>query len=249
MIRDVANGRTLLTDEVIEKLLQLIQERGLKQGDRLPTEAELTELFGVSRIVVRESVKALSFFGLLNTKTRRGTVIGALDMERLGRCLSFQMGISRYPRREILEARTTIEVGHLELVSRNLNDAGIAGLMGAVEGCEAAARAHDPDAFTEHDRALHSQLLEIGGNPILVTFCTLLKQYFRPAASHACKVGDMPAVAREHRGIVEALRDGNLLLAQGLLLKHLQRAAASEASAPEAGRSAAAQTVSTEGAR
>jgi GntR family transcriptional regulator, transcriptional repressor for pyruvate dehydrogenase complex len=222
MIVASPQSRTLLTDEVVEHILNLIQDRGLTQGDRLPTEAEMTELFGVSRVVVRESIKALSFLGLLETRTRRGSVVGQLDVGRLGRCLSFQMGIGRYPRRDILDARITIEVGHLDMVVRNLDAAGVKLLMDAVEGCEASARVLDAASFTEYDRLLHTRLLEIGGNPILMTFCTLLKQYFRPE-SQACRDSEMAVVAQEHRAIVEGLRDGNLLLAQGMLLRHLQR--------------------------
>jgi GntR family transcriptional regulator, transcriptional repressor for pyruvate dehydrogenase complex len=226
MIAGAANGRTLLTDEVIEKLLEFIRDRGLGIGDRLPTEAELTGMFGVSRIVIRESIKALSFLGLLDTRPRRGTVVGALDVERLGRCLSFQMGITRYPRQAILEARRTIEVSHLELVAEHLTAGGIESLMAEVLACETCARNADFDGFSAHDERLHEILLEIGGNPILLTFCTLLKQYFTAQGAHDDFTReDMLDAAREHRQVVEALRDHNIRLAKGTLLKHLAHAA------------------------
>src|SRR6201993_3742895 len=45
------------------------------EGTRLPGDAELTATFGVSRPVLRESVKTLVAKGLLSTKARGGTVV------------------------------------------------------------------------------------------------------------------------------------------------------------------------------
>src|SRR5215471_11013484 len=53
------------------------------EGARLPGDAELTTMFGVSRPVLRESVKTLVAKGLLSTKARVGTVVrerGAWNM-------------------------------------------------------------------------------------------------------------------------------------------------------------------------
>ena len=53
------------------------------EGGRLPGDAELTAMFGVSRPVLRESVKTLVAKGLLSTKARVGTVVrerGAWNM-------------------------------------------------------------------------------------------------------------------------------------------------------------------------
>src|ERR1700760_1345174 len=45
------------------------------EGTRLPGDAEMIAMFGVSRPVLRESVKTLVAKGLLTTKARVGTVV------------------------------------------------------------------------------------------------------------------------------------------------------------------------------
>ncbi|MCF7837847.1 MAG: FCD domain-containing protein [Candidatus Marinimicrobia bacterium] len=212
-----------MTDQVTEKIRNLIIDQGLTEGDRLPTELELTQMFGVSRIVVREAIKSLSFLGILDTKPRRGTVVGALDMERLGRCLSFHGAVTNYPRSEILEARIAIEVSHLELVAERLTEDATARLMKQVERLEHAAEHNDAHEFKRRDSAYHRMLLEIGGNPILMTFCDLLKQYFRDDAPLHMSQAELFVVVQEHRMIVEALQEKNLPLAQGMLKRHLSR--------------------------
>ena len=48
-----------LSDKVADMMLETILSKRLNVGDRLPSERELGEQFGVSRTVVREAVRAL----------------------------------------------------------------------------------------------------------------------------------------------------------------------------------------------
>src|SRR5258708_7964219 len=100
----------LSSDAVIERLKRLIAERGLRIGDRLPTENRLAEDFGVSRVTVREATKALRFLGILRSAPRRGLTVGNLDFVQLRRCLDFHLHITAYPREQLLRARMIIEM-------------------------------------------------------------------------------------------------------------------------------------------
>src|SRR5215218_10120787 len=71
--------------QVRDALLRTIDERGLRPGDQLPTEAEVTELFGVSRSTVREALRLLERDGVIRTEHGRGRFLaagGALRVER-----------------------------------------------------------------------------------------------------------------------------------------------------------------------
>jgi GntR family transcriptional regulator, transcriptional repressor for pyruvate dehydrogenase complex len=217
------NGKGLLTDQITQRIQNLIIERNLGEGDRLPTEAELTAMFGVSRIVVREAIKSLSFLGMLDTRPRRGTVVGTLDMERLGRCLSFHGAVSSYPRPTILEARIVLEVGHLDLAVKAMDGPMAGRLLELADKGLAEAGAGDTKGFADTDNAFHALLLETGGNPILMTFCDVLKKYFGHDMDKGCSRESMRIAAQEHRLIVEALQEGNLTLAKGMMQRHLGR--------------------------
>ena len=74
-----------LPEQVRDRLLQAIVERGLRPGDQLPTEAEVTALFGVSRSTVREALRLLERDGLVRTEHGRGRFLapaGSLRVER-----------------------------------------------------------------------------------------------------------------------------------------------------------------------
>src|ERR1700712_5888528 len=54
-------------ETVVNSILELIEARGLGPGDTLPTERELSEVFGVSRSVLRQAFGILEDRGLINT--------------------------------------------------------------------------------------------------------------------------------------------------------------------------------------
>jgi len=60
---------------VVNQLIQLINENKLKVGDRLPSERDLSETFGISRGVLRESIRALEIAGIIDAKSGSGNYI------------------------------------------------------------------------------------------------------------------------------------------------------------------------------
>jgi GntR family transcriptional repressor for pyruvate dehydrogenase complex len=60
---------------VVDQLIQLINENKLKVGDRLPSERDLSESLGVSRGVLRESLRALEIAGIIEAKSGSGNYI------------------------------------------------------------------------------------------------------------------------------------------------------------------------------
>ncbi|MEG1456438.1 MAG: GntR family transcriptional regulator, partial [Comamonas sp.] len=64
-----------LADHVVEKLLALVQARGIQPGQRLPAERQLATELGVSRTSVREAIQKLISQGVLATRRGAGTYV------------------------------------------------------------------------------------------------------------------------------------------------------------------------------
>src|SRR5258706_4904525 len=60
---------TTLANRVSKQLEELIVERRLQPGDRLPAERELARQFGVSRTVIREAVRSLAAKAMIEVKS------------------------------------------------------------------------------------------------------------------------------------------------------------------------------------
>src|SRR5690606_15300050 len=64
-----------LSERVADVLQDMILRGEAKPGDRLPSERELAELFGVSRTVIREAVRRLAGRGLVEAQSGSGIVV------------------------------------------------------------------------------------------------------------------------------------------------------------------------------
>ncbi len=60
---------------IVEQIIRLIKEGNLKQGDRLPSERRLAEIFKVSRHPVREAIRTLEEQGGLVSRLGSGTFV------------------------------------------------------------------------------------------------------------------------------------------------------------------------------
>ncbi|MEO8907405.1 MAG: GntR family transcriptional regulator [Microbacteriaceae bacterium] len=74
-----------IVDQVRLDIRKLVEDRNLRPGDRLPTEAEIAQLYGVARSTVREALKRLEHEGLFHAVQGNGrflSAIGSLSVER-----------------------------------------------------------------------------------------------------------------------------------------------------------------------
>jgi DNA-binding FadR family transcriptional regulator len=72
-----------LADRAYTRIVQIINADGLKNGDRLPSEARLAEMFGMSRTVVREALVRLAADGITEARRGAGSFVKRRPSERL----------------------------------------------------------------------------------------------------------------------------------------------------------------------
>ena len=83
-------------DTVVNQIRALIADEGLKVGDSLPTERELCSLFNASRNTVREAMRIVKAYGLVEVRQKIGATIIDNRMSRAFELFSFNtMEVSR----------------------------------------------------------------------------------------------------------------------------------------------------------
>lgn len=222
--------RKQLSDLIAMKIKDYIVENGLKVGDRLPTEQELADRFGVSRVSIREATKALGFLGIINAAPRRGLTISNLNMERITQFLGFHFAINDYPLDQLKEARIAVEHGGFRrTIQRMQEDPEIYRCLdGNCLNAKQAAEEGRFGEFVELDREFHRELLFASGLEPLIAFHDLIQVFFQhymidhPDAQRAIGMGWRDILC-EHQAIIDHLRDGNIRAAEDSLFQHFQR--------------------------
>jgi GntR family transcriptional repressor for pyruvate dehydrogenase complex len=204
-----------LRNAVVARLKSYIASRGLKPGDRLPTEEELAKRFGVSRVSVREAIQPLRYLGILRSAPRRGLTVGTMEVERLGECLDFHALIETYPAEQLLRAREAMEVGAIPHAIAALRDE--PGLYERLKAITEDPRLiTDADAYIDADIAFHRELMAATNIGPLAFFDRLLEAFFRRFRERAAGPGPDSRVqgVRHHRRILDALRSGDPAVAE-----------------------------------
>jgi len=148
-----------------------------KPGSRLPSVEEMYELFGVSRVVVREVIKTLTAKGLVVSRTKVGTLVtdaaswNWLDADVLD--WRFSAGLDRTFLDQITEMRQAVEPMGAMLAARNRTRHDIARLRACLEAMRAAEG--DDRRFPEADLAYHLAIGDASGNPLMRSFGAVIK--------------------------------------------------------------------------
>ncbi len=212
--------RRNLSEQVAERIKEYILDHGLKPGDRLPTEHDLADRFGVSRISIREATKALAFIGIINAAPRRGLSVGQVNMHRVSEFLGFHLAINNYPPVQLIETRIVIETGGLPHAAKRM--ASQPELYERLCDLNAQLRVTKKlEAWIALDIAFHRELLDASGLKPLVAFNDLLDLFFR-RFRESVKKAEWAAGVEGHQRLIDALRDGELSLACDELREHIE---------------------------
>jgi len=217
-----------LPDEIAAAINGQVQRGELQPGDRLPSERELCERFGVSRSVVREALSQLKSDGII--EARRGS--GAYVLERDQR-QSFRMQDVAIDERDslelVMELIVTVEVAATRLAAMRRSADDLKMIRRALIGMEyeiANDRLGD-----EQDFAFHQAIVEATHNPHFVALSSHLEQGARRVIRQARTntkvrhVEMIEAVQEEHQAIFDAIKAGDPDAAALAAETHLKNAA------------------------
>jgi GntR family transcriptional regulator, transcriptional repressor for pyruvate dehydrogenase complex len=148
-----------LSDLIIKKVRDYIKDNNLKVGDWLPTEQEIVELFGVSRMVVCEANKVLDFIGIIKATPGAGFTVGPFNMERVSEILRFHFLIGGYPEDSLLKTRMVLEIGSLQYAMATISsNKKLFDKLLAL--CDQLEQAKAPQEFIKNDLAFHRTIVK-----------------------------------------------------------------------------------------
>jgi DNA-binding GntR family transcriptional regulator len=193
-----------LPGHVQDVLLEAILSRVLVPGVGLLID-EIADHFGISKIPVREAIKALEVAGWLDSQPRRGTYVRPLSREELEQVFEMRRVLEPYAARKAAERRTEAQLAELkELITI---------------GNKAIERKDVVETSRVNSR-FHTVIAEACGNDILAATLTDLSARIRRYYVDLDWRKRCESFS-DHRRIFEALRDGDGDLAEKLTVLHI----------------------------
>lgn len=219
------NGETL-AKQALKAIRNYILTNSLQPGDRLPSERELALTLGVSRVTVREAIRALESVGAVSRKPKRGTVLQAPDVGLLGEVSQLLMLRSTNDLAELFVARRVIELAVAPLAAANATEDDIL----RMEEANAAmlAEIESGKVSLVSDMQFHQALIEAAHNKFLSQMGALVQEFFREIKLFGPPEEDRIGVA-VHREIIEAVKAHDAGRVDRLMKRHLDTYIVSEA--------------------
>ena len=189
-----------IRDALIEKILS----GELSPGTRLK-DNEVAKMFGTSATPVREAVRELEKYGLVEILPYRGCQVKRLDAQEL---------------REIYEVRIALEELAVRRCAEHATEAQLLALEALADEYEVALIDGDMRSAIETGSDFHNLLVEASGNRTLIEMHRglhnriLLTRRIEPLPGRLPQSGD-------HRAIVDALRRHDADKAASLLAHHI----------------------------
>jgi GntR family transcriptional repressor for pyruvate dehydrogenase complex len=218
---------TTLSEAIARQMMALIAEGRLKPGDRLPTEVELMQQFNVGRSTLREALKSLAVFGLIETRRGAGTFVSENYTEFLGDRLKWAAIFGERELRHIIEVRRALEAQTAALAAERATPEQQRKLA---ELLDQLITADDPDQASEYDTAFHVTVAEASHNPLLHNLVLSVRNLIRDIIRIGyVKQGDRLVTAEEnslqHGPILDAIRARQPEAARQAMLDHLDYSA------------------------
>ena len=214
-----------LVETVREGLRAEIASEGVKAGDRLPSEARLTERFGVSRTVVREAIASLRADGLVAARQGAGVFVlepspapvqpfQSVDPDRISHMI------------ELLELRATVEIEAARLAAIRRSPAQEEEILQRMHAIEALTA--DGAPTTEADFAYHLAIADATNNPRFGEFLRIMGRSMIPRVAlqkdgtERSDPAYLAQIAAEHRAIADAISNRDDAAASEAMRTHLK---------------------------
>ncbi len=203
-----------LSKQIAEQLRAAIVSGQFKIGERLPTEDELAQRYGVSRPSVREALKRLAAQNLVRAK--RGPSGGNFVVkpsfgdlaESLSGAATLLVGMGALDIEEIMEARRTLQGSCLALAVNHATAQHIENIEIALQ------RQQDPkisdEAFCQADVAFHRALVDATDNGMLrFVMYTVIEALIPVTNMVVTVVRERSDIISLHRQMLDHLKQGN----------------------------------------
>jgi GntR family transcriptional regulator, transcriptional repressor for pyruvate dehydrogenase complex len=220
-------GRRTLVDHLVDGLLDDILDGRLKPHDALPPESDIAKIYDVSRLTVREALKALRAQNILYVKAGRGTFVNPAEnwtgLDAIIKAASHGNADDQVSR-GLIEVRRMVETGASALAAKRHSPEHIESMRQAIAAMKRFHESGDLDGFVAADIEFHDAVLKASGNPFVRALLAQLGQSLYRARRETSAVPEIQAHAIVfHQRVLDSILTGDPELARRVMDEHMDQ--------------------------
>lgn len=215
-------------EDVIFQIQETILQGSLKEGDRLPSERNLREIFKVSRGTLREALRVLEQKGLITIRTgvQGGAIICPVNTKLMRESLELLLRHQKISLRELAEFREEVEGLVAAKAAQKAKKADLQEMETFLEIIKKNLNVNEPNwkEIREEDNKFHLFLARIAGNrvfeSILYTVYDNINRYFDQFLPGDVRI--LKKIYQDLYKIKEAIKERNSTKASDLVRRHIR---------------------------
>jgi GntR family transcriptional repressor for pyruvate dehydrogenase complex len=212
--------RISISEQVFQQLRDSILSGEWKVNEKIPSENELTELFGVSRVTIRQALQKLTAIGLITTKMGEGSFVAELKVGMVMNQMIPAIYLNENSLNEILEFRRCIEGKVAELATEKATAEEIEQLVEIY--AEMEKQKDNLEAFSKADYQFHYTLGKMTKNTLFIQLFGILHEDLSNAFSEIVTSRGNKAGLYYHKLILEAIKARDSKKAKLIMDEHME---------------------------
>jgi DNA-binding FadR family transcriptional regulator len=224
MFKKVKQSR--MYEEIADQIVEVVLRGDLKPREKLPPEMSLSEIFGVSRVTVREAILSLEQRGVVEVRqgSRGGAYIREMDLDTVVRQIRSAMRMTNLTFPHLASARAVLEEAALaRMMPAKPGARDLESVEKTIDKAETHYRKGEKKERLLTNFLFHTRILEMTRNPIMILMHKLIVDlsiaFFESVEPTSAMIEE---TFHEHRKIVALLRERRFEEAGAFCRKHIQ---------------------------
>jgi GntR family transcriptional repressor for pyruvate dehydrogenase complex len=212
------------SNEIARAVLDYILSGQVGPGEKLPSERQLSESFGVGRSTIREALRSLGLLGLIEFRHGGGTYFRGTESDLLPRVIEWGLLLGKRHTTDLVEARRHLEKITSGLAAQRRSEDQLKAIAAALSAMTEAKTTED---FVSADVEFHLAIADASGNTVIANMLKSISSLLHVWIHRVMDAASSFDVSlHEHEPIFAAIRDRDPEAAGEAMDKHMAKASA-----------------------
>lgn len=209
-------------DLVVDKITNSIINNDLSDGQLLPPESQLCEMFGVSRSILREAIRVLASKGLVDVRQGYGTLVCVPKVEMPEEAFGTYITTNTFPLSQLMEIRTPIEIEVARLAAERRKDEHLLRMKETLQTFQ--SQVATIEEYASADNEFHHAMIDATHNPLFGIIIRSIMRYLNLSRQLAFRHFGLVVVIQEHQAIFTAVKNQDGAAAAAAMQTHMKGA-------------------------
>ena len=218
------NSRSVV-ERTIDVIIDLISEKKLRVGDKIPNEYQIARQLNASRTSVREALKILNAFGVVEIKRGNGTYVSNKMKSSKLDSLGYGLIMEDSSKQEIVDLRIMLDLGIYYLLLPRIKEEEIALLEEEIDRQEEfiESSSFDKGKYIDLDIEFHLSIAKITNNILIEKLYITIMRLFRTSMLKALESMNPHQIIDNHREVVMLFRNKDMDAVREVITKNISK--------------------------